>query len=335
LSKLGLARKVIEAGDIITVATLMSTRGKTISVCNVGEADRGLGYPSVVIDRRELLRILHEAIEPGVVTFNAACVRARQAEGPDGGRALLHTSDGHHHSGAALIGADGNRSIVRKETLGEEPLRYAGYTCWRGVLEYPTSKWPAGHAAEVWGRGQRFGITRLDSRRMYWWATKNAPAGGRDRDAHRELMEFYKGWVEPVPDLIRATDPATIIRTDIYDRRPSERWGVGRITLIGDAAHAPTPNLGQGAGMTIEDAVVLAKWLGEAEAGRMEVAAALRAYEQERYVRTAMVTNMSWRLGAVGQWTNPVMCALRDFVTGLTPRFMFLQSHRSVVGFEA
>jgi 2-polyprenyl-6-methoxyphenol hydroxylase-like FAD-dependent oxidoreductase len=109
---------------------------------------------------------------------------------------------------------------------------------------------------------------------------------------------------------------------------------VGRVTLIGDAAHAPTPNLGQGACMVLEDAVVLAKWLREGAAGRMEIPAALRAYENERYARTAMVTKVSWRLGAVGQWANPVVCAVRDFVTSLTPQFMFLQNHRSVVGFE-
>jgi 2-polyprenyl-6-methoxyphenol hydroxylase-like FAD-dependent oxidoreductase len=334
LSKLGLSRRVIDAGDIITTATLLTWRGRTISTCDIGEADRKLGYPSIVIHRQDLLRILHEALPPGVLTCNAAAVQVRQVPGAEG-RVILHTSDGRHHVAPVLVGADGNRSLVRTQMVGREELRYSGYTCWRGVLELPTTRWPSGHAAEVWGRGQRFGITRLDSRRMYWWATRNAPPNGRDADPQRTLRACFKGWVDPIPDIIRQTDPRTILRTDIYDRPPTRRWGEGRVTTIGDAAHAPTPNLGQGACMVFEDAVVLAKWLGEAAAGRMEAAAARRAEARARSAPTAMVTKVSWRLGAVGQWTNPVLCALRDFATSLTPRFMFLQNHRSVVGFEA
>jgi 2-polyprenyl-6-methoxyphenol hydroxylase-like FAD-dependent oxidoreductase len=331
LSKLGLARAAIEAGDIITHATLMNWHGKTISTCNIGDADRALGYPSIVIHRQDLLEVLLSALDPGVMHYNAACVQSRHT--PE--RVILHTSDGHDHTGSILIGADGNRSQVRANLYGSEPLRYSGYTCWRGVLNYPESKWPKGHAAEVWGRGQRFGITRIGKGRVYWWATKNALENQHDADTKRDVMHAYEGWVDPVPDLIKHTREGTIIRTDICDRPPTKRWGQGRVTLVGDAAHAPTPNLGQGACMVIEDAIVLAKYLAESAAGRLEVPAALRAYERDRYQRTAMVTNVSYRLGRVGQWTNPLLCAMRDFVTSLTPNFMFLQNHKSVVGYEA
>jgi 2-polyprenyl-6-methoxyphenol hydroxylase-like FAD-dependent oxidoreductase len=330
LAKLGLARHAIDAGDIITTATLMNARGRVISRCDIADADRALGYPSIVIHRQALLDLLLSALEPGTVRYGEPCETLHH--GRD--RVTLHTTRGHE-VGDLLIGADGGRSRVRSVLFGERPLRYSGYTCWRGVLDYPLEGWPSGHAAEGWGRGQRFGITRLDRQRVYWWATRNAAPGGRDADARAELLRHYKGWAAPVPELLERTLPAAITRTDIVDLPPTRQWGVGRVTLIGDAAHAPTPNLGQGACMVIEDAVVLAKHLTEYARGRMAPDAALRAYERDRYARTAMVTNVSWRLGRVGQWTNPVMCALRNLATSLVPRFMFMQNHRSVVGFEA
>ena len=330
LGKLGLARRAIDAGDIITTATLLNSRGRVISRCDIADADRALGYPSIVIHRQALLDLLRSDLEPGTVRYNEPCETLHHSKD----RVTLHTTRAHE-VGEVLIGADGNRSRVRSILHGERPLRYSGYTCWRGVLEFPLDKWPSGHAAEVWGRGQRFGITRLDRQRVYWWATRNAPPNGRDADPRASLLHYYRNWTAPVPELLERTAPGAITRTDIVDLPPSREWGAGRVTLIGDAAHAPTPNLGQGACMVIEDAVVLAKHLAEFARGRMSPDAALRAYERDRYARTAMVTNVSWKLGRVGQWTNPLMCALRNLATSLVPRFMFMQNHRSVVGFEA
>ena len=99
------------------------------------------------------------------------------------------------------------------------------------------------------------------------------------------------------------------------DRPPIKGWGTGRVTLLGDAAHPTTPNLGQGACQAIEDALVLADCLRESD----DVTAALRAYEQRRYRRTAAITNQSWRLGWLCQWEQPVACWARNFLTRSVP----------------
>jgi 2-polyprenyl-6-methoxyphenol hydroxylase-like FAD-dependent oxidoreductase len=328
LAQLGLADEVIAAGDVLTVGELRSWTGKVLSLMPVGEEDRSLGFPSVVIHRAELLDILLRRTPPGTVTFGAHCRGVRQHDN----QVVVRFADSRSHYADVVIGADGVNSQVRAALLGSHPPRFSGYTCWRGVVEYPFVKWPSGHAAEVWGRGARFGITRVGRGRVYWWATRNARPGGRDGDVQKELLTYFKGWFEPVVDLLRSTPPRAIIRNDIIDRPPSTDWGMGRITLLGDAAHATTPNLGQGACMAVEDGVVLARHLARAHRGVVDAATALRAYEQERYPRTTMVTNVSWKLGRVGQWSNPIMCALRDFFAGLTPRFMFRQNHRQVVG---
>ncbi len=330
LSKLNLARKAIERGDIIHTATLVNWHGKTISTHDVAAADKELGFPSIVIHRRELLDVLLSDLDEGIVRYDAPV----EAVHHDHLSARLHTARGRFDSGTVLIGADGERSTVRTIALGKEEPRYSGYTCWRAVLPFPESEWRSGQAVEVWGRGQRFGITRIGGGRVYWWATRNTDAGGQDADAKRELMHFFHGWFDTVTTLIRQTPDEAISRTDVYDRIPTRRWGVGRVTLAGDAAHAPTPNLGQGACMAIEDSIVLARYLADAARDRREPAEALRAYEHERFARTAMVTRQSWRLGQIGQWANPLVCAVRDLAAKLAPESIYRSGHRGIVGYQ-
>ena len=88
------------------------------------------------------------------------------------------------------------------------------------------------------GEGQRFGLVGLGRGRFYWYGTKNAPEGREDSQARRkvEVLERFGGWHEPVPAVIRSTPEARILRNDGYDREPLQRWGEGRVTLLGDAA---------------------------------------------------------------------------------------------------
>ena len=118
-----------------------------------------------------------------------------------------------------------------------------------------------GYAGEWWGRGRRFGITPLPGDRVYWWATKNKPAGWRAGDERGYVAEAFRGWADPAPELLAATPSGAVLRNDIVDRPPTPVWASGRAVLIGDAAHPTTPNLGQGGCMAIEDAAVLARRL--------------------------------------------------------------------------
>jgi 2-polyprenyl-6-methoxyphenol hydroxylase-like FAD-dependent oxidoreductase len=152
--------------------------------------------------------------------------------------------------------------------------------------------------------------------RIYWYAIANSRANGDDRRAGRKqtVLELFRGYRPPIATLIEATDEAMILRHDIYDRPPLQRWGADRVTLLGDAAHPPTPNQGQGACQAIEDALVLAYCLREADDVGMGagINAALRAYEDLRSKRTADVIHQSRRAGWVLQWRHPLACALRE-----------------------
>jgi 2-polyprenyl-6-methoxyphenol hydroxylase-like FAD-dependent oxidoreductase len=127
------------------------------------------------------------------------------------------------------------------------------------------------------------------------------------------LQELFHDWRPPIEQLIEATDEAAILRNDIFDRKPVRHWGSERVTLLGDAAHPPTPNLGQGACQALEDALILARRLGSTR----KSVVALRAYEASRMKRSAAIIEQSYRFGRIGQWEHPLLCSLRDALTPL------------------
>ena len=162
--------------------------------------------------------------------------------------------------------------------------------------------------SESWGAGLRFGLVPIGFDELYWFATANTPAGGKDGALPEELLARFGAWHDPIPAVLRATPVERIIRTDIADRVPVTKWTSARVALLGDAAHPMTPNLGQGACQAIEDAVVLATLLG----GGADVSAALREYEARRVARANGVVTQAHRFGALGQWESGVARALRD-----------------------
>ena len=175
-------------------------------------------------------------------------------------------------------------------------------------------RWPD---LETWGRGRRFGVVPIAAHRVYWYATLNQPAGRSYTPLEQKklLQQQFKGWVTPIESLLEATPAEIILHHDIFDIPPLAGWSEGRVTLLGDAAHPTTPNMGQGACMAIESAYVLARCL----ATEPELPAALRAYEQARRPRTAVNQPVRGRLVAAGQLENKLACWLRVMLVALTP----------------
>jgi 2-polyprenyl-6-methoxyphenol hydroxylase-like FAD-dependent oxidoreductase len=183
-----------------------------------------------------------------------------------------------------LIGADGLNSTVRAGVLGSSKPIYRGYWACRGIAHLSLFKECSHTATESWGHGQRFGIESMVRGRVFWYATANAQEGqlGNQSEWKDELREKFKEWASPVPEVIEATDPEAILKHEIVDRRAVRRWGRGRVTLLGDAAHPTTPNLGQGACLAIEDALILAQCL----AREVQIETRLREYEARRFERS-------------------------------------------------
>lgn len=329
LGKLGLARAVEAVSGPIEYAESRTWRGELLTQAPMGELNRRFGAPSVCVHRADLLATLSGALEEGVVRLGAKCMGFEQ----DGTGVTARFVDGREERGDLLIGGDGIHSAVRQQVLGDDKLRYVGYTAWRAIAEFEHDALPRGTTFVAWGRGSQFGIFPIGHGRVYWFATMNAPEGAGDAAGGRksELAERFRGSYPPIEAAIEATEESAILRSDIYDLEPIERWGEGRVTLLGDAAHPTTPNLGQGACLALEDAVVLAGRLKEYS----DVVSALRSYEARRRDRTAAITRLSHRLGRMWQAENPLAVGVSYLLARLVPVNLALKPFEWIFGYEA
>jgi 2-polyprenyl-6-methoxyphenol hydroxylase-like FAD-dependent oxidoreductase len=311
LDALGVGEPVRGRATLSGQAGIRDAAGRWLSRTDTAELERRYG-PVAVIHRADLLAVLRaaapdEALRPGT------------AVQPDGTAA--------HSAGVSradlIVGANGVHSITRRSAWPDAPVpRYADYTGWRLV----TSPVPLAETSESWGRGERFGYARLADRRIYCYATANAPGGAAD-GGPAGLVRRFGGWHDPIPALPDAADPRVVLHHDLYELPPLKTYTLGRVALVGDAAHAMTPNLGQGACQALEDAVVL----GDV----MASGAGLAAYDRQRRPRTQMIARRSRRIGAAAQWASLPAVHMRNTALRPLPPSSFTRSLAPVLDWAA
>jgi 2-polyprenyl-6-methoxyphenol hydroxylase-like FAD-dependent oxidoreductase len=327
LRRLGAADAVAATSATLDSAEVRDWRGRVL------RSDRRdpaavYGAPMYGAHRADLQAALADTLGRDVVYLGRTCTG--YTAGTDGVTALF--DDGSSERGELLVGADGLRSAVRRQLLGDAPPRYAGYTAWRGVAPSVHPAFGPSHSCVWIGRGAQFGVVPIGKNRTYWFGTMNAPAGGDGPgDHHADVLRRLDGWERPLVEVVGATPAGSVIRNDIIDRPPVQKWGEGRVTMLGDAAHPTTPNLGQGACQAIEGAVILGECLA---AGAADPVAALRAYEARRRERTAFITNTSWELGKMAAWEGRLACWLRDRLIALMPQARMDRQTARVIGRE-
>lgn len=263
-----------------------------------------------VVHRADLHSALTLALEPGTLRPGTAASVAT-----DGSPTL--TVSQREERFDLVIAADGIRSQARRSLGLDTGLRYAGYTAWRGVTGVPVDV--DGEAGETWGRGRRFGEVPLPDGRVYWFATQTVPAGTVFADERRELLDRFSSWHDPIRALIENTEAAAVLRHDIYDlATPLRSFFRGRTILLGDAAHAMTPDLGQGAGQAVEDAATIALLLRRGGSGN-DVGEVVRSYDLARRARTQMIARRSRATGRIAQLANPIGAIVRNGALTITP----------------
>jgi 2-polyprenyl-6-methoxyphenol hydroxylase-like FAD-dependent oxidoreductase len=219
-----------------------------------------------------------------------------------------------------VVGADGIDSTIRRLLWPGTTAEYAGSTAWRAVTDEP---WTGELSVAItWGRGTEFGMVPLGDGRVYWFGAVKVAEGTRFPDEAAEVRRVFGRWHEPIPALLAAT--STVLRHDLrHLAKPLPTYVRGSVVLLGDAAHAMTPNLGQGAAQAIEDAVVLGSCC---PVGR-PLAEGLAEYDARRRPRSQAVALASYRVGRFGQQlTNPVLVAARNAAMRWTPPRVALRS---------
>ncbi|WP_242920942.1 FAD-dependent monooxygenase [Pontibacter liquoris] len=314
LQRLGVAEEVVARGKQLTSLVMFDAAGKVISNMDTQPLSSKYGINNFVIHRADLHAVLHQHLQPGTLVLNKRCQRIDQQNG----QVTVTFTDGTQATADLLIAADGINSVVRRQLVPQSKPRYAGYTCWRAVIQNPGVALNEMISAETWAPQGRVGMAPLPGNRIYWYACINAPeANERMRQlTPAQLAQHFTGVHPPVPTVLAAARPEQLIWGDIYDLKPLRKFAYGRVLLLGDAAHATTPNMGQGACQAIEDAVVLGQCLGQ----ETRIDKALVRYERRRLARTAKVIRLSRMLGAVSQWQNPLLAGARDALFRLMPR---------------
>jgi 2-polyprenyl-6-methoxyphenol hydroxylase-like FAD-dependent oxidoreductase len=311
LGKLDLLDDVLRLGRATRRWRILDDRGRVLRELTMPKGDA----PGVSIHRADLQHLLLRALPAGRITLGRAVVDVER----EGEALRVVCDDGGRVVAGAVVGADGLRSRVRAAILGDGEPVYRGYVGWRGIARGVPAGWEA-MLSESWGPGGRFGIAPIDGERTYWYASANRPRGWTHApaDRRRDLLAWFGRWHEPVAALIEGTPSDTILCNEIVDRPPRRGWSHGRVTLLGDAAHPMTPNLGQGACSAIEDAWVLARELAAAPS----IEAAFRRYEAARYRRTASLQRRSLALGHVVQLERPWALAVRRAIARAAPAWL-------------
>ncbi|MFO0599938.1 MAG: FAD-dependent monooxygenase [Myxococcaceae bacterium] len=305
LAHYGLADLMRQVGAEADESRLYDWRGRVLTRTSMKSFAERHGQPLIAAHRARVHAALESQVPKGALQLGRSVTGYEEKDAS----VSISLDDGTRVDADLLVGSDGLHSKVRTQLLGESPTRYSGYTSWRGVCSLDGLDGVGGVLSETWGPGARFGLVPIGFGELYWFATANAPAGGKDGAQPAELLKRFEGWHDPIPRVLAATPSERILRTDIADRAPVEQWTSRRVALLGDAAHPMTPNMGQGACQAIEDAVVLARCIG---AAKHDVPAALASYQARRVPRANGVVTQSRRIGAVGQWESGLMRGVRD-----------------------
>mgnify|MGYP001232416920 CR=1 FL=1 len=326
LDQLGVGENLRKLGMAELSGGFHIPSGKTLLATDGDVMSKKFGAPTIVVHRADLIHILREPIQ-GQIHLNKTFSGYQENENG----ITTQFSDGTTAQADLLICADGIHSVIRQQWhINSKPV-YSGYTAWRGVVSFDHAR-VGNHWGETIGRGIRFGITPLSNSRIYWYATQNVSANALKNEKNHQayLLNLFGRWYDPIPAMIQATPNEAILNNDIYDINPIQEWVHRNVALLGDSAHAMTPNMGQGGCMAIEDAVVMGKCLRSAST----IGEGLLEYQKLRVPRANKVQKMSRLIGKVITNPNPIVTRLRNGVMSITPPSAQMRNLGSVVGFE-
>lgn len=283
LNQLGLGEEIAQIGGQMDRMEYRSHTDELLSDIDLSPLVEKVGQRPYPVSRTDLQQMLLKAVGEADVRLGCRCVDIE--EDSSGVTAIF--ADGTRTTGDVLIGADGVHSIVRPHVVGEEiKVRYAGYVNWNGLVEAS----PNLCAKNVWviyvGEGKRASMMPVGGDRFYFFfgCPMEQETRVEPEDRRQELATLFVEWPQPVQNLIEKLDPLQLNRLEIGDIDPLPRLVKGKVALIGDAAHATTPTLGQGGCQAMEDAEVVSRYLITTN---ISVEDALLRYENERKERTA------------------------------------------------
>jgi 2-polyprenyl-6-methoxyphenol hydroxylase-like FAD-dependent oxidoreductase len=319
LDWLGVGSELRERGQAAGAAGLRTANGRWLLRTTVEAFTARYGVPAFVLHRADLHAMLLNAASGADIKLGH---RVRSTSSVTSDAEVAFDVDGRTGSARAdlVVAADGIWSALRGRLFPAHPgPSSAGYITWRGIAPAEAVTTPLPGLTESWGRGRRFGVAPLADGRVYWFATETTRPGALLDEPLDAVRARFARWHRPIPDLLAATPPDALLAHDIHHlATPLPSYSQGATALVGDAAHAVTPDLGQGACQALEDAVTLAA-IAEDPDWRAR-------YDDARLRRTQALVRESARAARIANARHVVAAWLRDTAAWLLPSTAYLRA---------
>jgi 2-polyprenyl-6-methoxyphenol hydroxylase-like FAD-dependent oxidoreductase len=280
--------------------------------------DAGIFLQSIIFDKdygnlisisaRNLFKILKHHLPESKIHFKKKLIKYENQNN----EIIAQFEDGSMAHSDILIGADGLNSTVRQQLANDGKPIFRGYAMWKGVLSFRNEIISENIMTEILGKGRRFGIIPIKDDKLGWWATSNETIKNYSHMSGRKkkISALFKNYNNLISEIINATPDDDINKSLVFDRNPIAKWHDGKAMLIGDAAHASTPDRMNGINLAFEDGIVLANLLIK----NQNIESAYLAFEKERIPRTSLLTEKSLDHGTIGQWENKWAIRFRNFM---------------------
>ncbi|UII35065.1 FAD-dependent monooxygenase [Fulvivirga ulvae] len=307
--KLGLRKEIENNGNIISSMNITKANLKPVSRVDLSYFEKKHKVKNVAIHRGVLQQILLNRLRSTEINLKHSLKHISQTD-----RVPLSTfENGKSIQSSVLIGADGLTSVVRQCLFSGNELRNANQICWRGVVNFDLLSEYKNELNEAWGRGGRFGLVQIDKDKVYWYALKSFKKH-KNEYAVSDIDSYFRDYHAVIRDIIAATPKQQVHTAVISDLKPTSTWYKDNVCLIGDAAHATTPNMGQGACQAIEDAYVLSEYLK-----KYDTHAAFEKFQSLRLPKAHLVVKTSWRIGKMAHLSSPLLISIRNLMMSITP----------------
>jgi 2-polyprenyl-6-methoxyphenol hydroxylase-like FAD-dependent oxidoreductase len=307
--KLGLRTIIEKNGNPISSMHITKANLKQLSKIDLTYFEQKYNTKNIAIHRGTLQQILMDELKSTKINLNhklTSIVKNSNAY-------LLEFENGEKIQSSTVLGADGINSIVRQLIFPNNSIRNVNQICWRGIAECELPIKFRNELNEAWGKSERFGFVQIAENKVYWYALKSFKKNKNEFSVN-ELEQYFKDYDSVIKDLIKSTKTEQINTAEIKDLKPTSNWFKENICLIGDAAHATTPNLGQGACQAIEDAYVLSECLYKYGSSK-----AFSEYQKLRLPKAHQVVKASWLIGKMAHLKNPILIGLRNQILRITP----------------
>ncbi|PHK50266.1 FAD-dependent monooxygenase [Staphylococcus edaphicus] len=306
LGKHDLAKGIKNIGQVINVMKILDDKDNVLSKVKLKKHTVNL-----TMTRQSLIDVIQSYIPESAIFTNHHVTHVDN----DALKVVLHFEEQEAEAFDLCIGADGLHSNIRHAVAPNSKTLYQGYTVFRGLVEDVDIK-SNNVAKEYWSSKGRVGVVPLLNNQAYWFISINAKENDATMQSYAKphLQARFNHFPNEIRNILDKQSETDILLHDIYDVQPLKTFVYQRILLLGDAAHATTPNMGQGAGQAMEDAIVLANCLKTYAFDE-----ALQRYDKLRVAHTKKVIKRSRKIGKLAQKSNKLVVLVRNTITKIIP----------------